>query len=79
MIPDDVIMRALRENGYRTPDGGWWFTNPDNVHSESDARAITEACLILGQPVTDVATGQGWLALVRRVAALEDQMKEIRS
>lgn len=75
--PADVA-RALRENGYKTPDGAWWFGDPNALHSETDALAIVEACLILGQPVTDLATSQAWVTLVRRVATLEDQIRELR-
>lgn len=68
-------MKALRENATRLDDGRWWFTS--YPHSETEALAITEACLLLDMPVTDIVTSRAWLRLVDKVAALEERVARI--
>jgi hypothetical protein len=63
-------MAALRAaavedlGGWRFRSGGW--------HTSEQARDIVEACLRLDVMVTDIITAAGWIALVRKVTALEE-------
>ncbi len=68
-VTEDQITAALHEHAEQVGDR-WSFTGP--LQTEAAARAIVEACLLLGTRITDVATAEMWLALVRRVVALEE-------
>lgn len=70
---------ALRQYGHPTGDGRWWFTSPHAAHSEVQALAIVESCLLLDMPVTDVLTSQTWLRLVDRVASLQERIDRLEA
>ena len=69
--------RALHEHAHRMGDGRWWFSTPGCAHTEAQALAITEACLLLDTPVTDVLTPRAWLRLVDRMASLQERLDRI--
>lgn len=76
VITDEQVGIALLENA-ETDGERWRFhrsTGTPYWHGEEDALAIVKACLLLRQPVTDVATGKTWLAMVERVTTLEDRI-----
>lgn len=71
-VTEEQITAALHEHA--TPVGDRWsFSGPPQT--EKAARQIVEACLLLGSKVTDLATAEMWLMMVRRVVALEEQAK----
>lgn len=73
-VTEEQITEALHAHAEQV-DGMWSFgTGP--YHNEDAARAIVEACLLLGTRVTDIATADAWVALVRKVAALEQQVND---
>jgi hypothetical protein len=69
--------KALRDHGHRTDRGRWWFTSPHATHSEQEALAIAEACLMLDMPVTDILTSRAWLRLVDRVVQLQERLDRL--
>lgn len=76
VITDQQVSEALAENarhsgglwGLSVPGGGWhWY-------SEDLARTIVKACLILGVGVTGTVTGEAWLIIAERLAAIEARL-----
>lgn len=57
----------------------WWFTNRASTHSEDEALAIVESCVILGTKITDILTSGTWHSLVTRLALLEDRVKSLEA
>ncbi len=64
-------MAALRESATKHPSLDQWHFPGGPYHREQDALDITEACLMLGVPVSDVISGRAWLILLRRLADIE--------
>lgn len=77
MPTEEEITAALHEHAHQQEPDAWvfgprsWTPMP---HSTAKARMIVKACLILGQPVSDVMTIDMFLTLVERVVALEGRI-----
>ncbi len=76
MISEDDVTAALTEHaqrggelyGLRVPGGGLtWYT-------ETTAREVVKACLLLGVPIAGTITSAGWLAIAERLVALENRI-----
>ncbi len=77
MPTEEEITAALHEHAEQwTPDTwvfGGFASNPV-PHTTAKARMIVKACLILGQPISDVLTIDMFLTLVERVVAIEGRL-----
>ena len=73
-ITEQQITEALHAHAEQV--GDLWSFGTGVLHDEPTARGIVEACLLLGTRVTDVATAAAWVALVRKVAALEQRASD---
>lgn len=72
----DAALRANAEP-VSTPAGDYWRFDGGYRHEDASARAIVEACLILGVPITDTLTGEAWRMVVTRLARLEERFNEL--
>lgn len=77
MPTEEEITAALHEHAEQWAPDMWFFGDASFTpmpHSTAKARMIVKACLILGQPVSDVITIDMFLTLVERVVALEGRV-----
>lgn len=74
MPTDDEITVALQVHADQWGPDAWVFGAGWVQHTEAKARMIVKACLLLGQPVSDVLTIDIFLALTERLVALEGRL-----
>jgi hypothetical protein len=53
------------------------FDNPQPLYTHAEVSEIVRACLALDMPVTDVPYADAWLAMMTRLASLEDQVERL--
>ena len=74
MPTEEEVTAALHEHAKQWAPDAWVFrgvaSNP-MPHTTDNARMIVKACLILGQPISDVLTIKMFLSLVERVDAIQ--------
>jgi len=68
--PTQADCTALLQNGGRRLHTGLWEIG-SYAYTEADALALAELCLRLGQPLSAAITARMFLAVVRRLDAVE--------
>lgn len=71
----DVALRAHASE--RGP--GWVFDTSGYVHTDTQARALVESCLLLGVPVTDILSSTMWRTLITRLVAAEERIDALET
>lgn len=64
------------KNAIHDPDHGTWFIGGVEF-PQPQAIKLAEYCLLIGSPLTSIATVEGALNIARRVKTLEDQRREL--
>lgn len=71
---DDEVRAALIEASLPAGNGTVILTRTSSVMEYDKALKLTRACLILGQPVSDVMTVEAYEAIAERIAAIEARL-----
>jgi hypothetical protein len=69
---EDAFVRYT--TAHPTLHGLYYFDEPRHSHNRNECLEIIESCLIIGGPVTDLVSAAKWVAMARRLVALEDKV-----